>query len=220
MGSQCNQNIPQAFALKLKLAIEILLLYVVPPMLVWFGVVHLYALAGVVGGVVAILVYRSRGKGVPHCASVPERTEMDQFRHVLARFAVSAALLVAGLCIFDHDALFAFPRARPRLWLTVMILYPLISACLQEIMYRHLFFRRYAFLVRGGRSLILLNSLLFAWLHVFLTPIAVVLSVPAGWFFADTYLRSRSFRLTWFEHALYGDFVFTIGLGMYFYHGA
>ena len=200
--------------------IEILLLYGLPPVLVWMGVAHLYVLAGAVGCAVGLLAYRSHGKGVPHYASVPERTEADQFRHVLVRFAVSAILIVAGLWIFDRDVLFSFPRARPRLWLTVMVLYPLVSALLQEVMYRHLFFRRYAFLVRGGRSLILLNALLFAWLHVFLTPLAVILSIPAGWFFADTYLRSRSFRLVWFEHALYGDFVFTIGLGMYFYHGA
>jgi hypothetical protein len=206
--------------LNLKLAIEILLLYVVPPALVWTGMIHLYVLAGVVGCVVGVLAYRCRGRRMPHYATVPERTEMEQFRHVLLRFAVSVAVIIAGLWIFDHDALFVFPRTRPRLWLTVMVLYPLLSAVLQEVMYRHLFFRRYAFLVCGGRSLLLLNALLFAWLHVFLTPLAVVLSVPAGWFFADTYLRSRSFRLTWFEHALYGDFVFTIGLGMYFYHGA
>ncbi len=41
-----------------------------------------------------------------------------------------------------------------------------------------------------------------------------------GWLFADTYRQSRSLWLVCLEHALYGDLIFTIGLGTFFYHGA
>jgi hypothetical protein len=46
-----------------------------------------------------------------------------------------------------------------------------------------------------------------------------LLTLIGGWFFAETYARTRSMRLVWLEHALYGCLVFTIGLGDYFYHG-
>lgn len=204
-----------------RLAIEILALYVVPPVLVWADVVDLYTLAAVVGASVGALIFRERRTGLPHDARIEEATMRRQLHRVLRRFLVCVSLVVVGLWLYDPGALLAFPRRNPRVWLTVMILYPLVSAALQELMYRHLFFRRYLVLAPGNvQFLVVLNVLLFAWLHIFLSPLAVVLCIPAGWFFADTYLRSRSFRLAWLEHALYGDFIFTVGLGMYFYHGA
>ena len=47
----------------------------------------------------------------------------------------------------------------------------------------------------------------------------VVLTAIGGWFFATTYARTRSLWLASFEHALYGQLVFTVGLGQYFYGG-
>jgi len=44
--------------------------------------------------------------------------------------------------------------------------------------------------------------------------------VAGGWLFGGTYRRSRSLGLVCLEHALYGDLIFTVGLGQYFFHGA
>jgi hypothetical protein len=41
-----------------------------------------------------------------------------------------------------------------------------------------------------------------------------------GVFFARTYTARPSLALVVAEHALYGCFLFTLGLGHYFYHGA
>jgi membrane protease YdiL (CAAX protease family) len=64
---------------------------------------------------------------------------------------------------------------------------------------------------------LLISALIFAWMHlIFRNPLAVILTLVGGWFFAQTYARTRSLRLVCLEHALYGNLIFTIGLGEYF----
>ncbi|WP_423804206.1 hypothetical protein [Nitrosomonas nitrosa] len=49
---------------------------------------------------------------------------------------------------------------------------------------------------------------------------SVTFTFVGGIMFAYTYHRHRSLLLASIEHALYGCFVFTIGLGWFFYHAA
>jgi membrane protease YdiL (CAAX protease family) len=138
-------------------------------------------------------------------------------RLVLARtLAVWAGLLAATL-IAAPRSLFNFPRTRPIVWFAVMCLYPL-SAYAQEIVFRTFFFHRYGGLFSGARSRVLASGLLFGWAHVVVNNlVAVVLASVAGIVFASTYERSRSTLLVSIEHALYGNFVFSVGLGSLFY---
>jgi membrane protease YdiL (CAAX protease family) len=46
-----------------------------------------------------------------------------------------------------------------------------------------------------------------------------VLSFFGGLIFAWRYLRTNSFWAVALEHALYGNLIFTIGLGVYFFTG-
>jgi membrane protease YdiL (CAAX protease family) len=48
--------------------------------------------------------------------------------------------------------------------------------------------------------------------------IAPVLTLIGGLLFAWTYARTRSQVVASFQHALFGCFLFTIGLGWYFYY--
>jgi membrane protease YdiL (CAAX protease family) len=139
---------------------------------------------------------------------------------VLGRSAIVGAALFAATLVFRPEALFQLSRVRPVVWLAVMVLYP-ISAYAQEIMFRTLFFHRYASLFRGARARVLASGLLFGWAHVAVNNlVAVALASVAGLLFAWTYERSRSTLLVTLEHALYGDFVFTVGLGPIFYSTA
>ena len=64
------------------------------------------------------------------------------------------------------------------------------------------------------------SALVFSYGHiVFENSLAVGLSFIGGLLFARTYVSTRSTFAAAFEHALYGCFIFTIGLGQYFYHG-
>ena len=102
-----------------------------------------------------------------------------------------------------------------------MLLYPLFSAVPQGIIYRAFVFHRYGELFVKQWAMIAASGLAFCYAHIyFLNPVAIVLTLGGGIMFAHTYMRSGSLWLSVMEHGFYGDFVFTIGLGHYIYHGA
>jgi membrane protease YdiL (CAAX protease family) len=141
-------------------------------------------------------------------------------RRVLGRTLLVWVALLVVTAVAMPDALFIFPRTRPVVWMLVMVLYPL-SAYAQEIVFRTFFFHRYAGLFRRPRTAVLVSGLLFGWAHIVVNNLlAIPLSALAGVLFASTYARSRSTLLVSIEHALYGDFVFTVGLGSIFYSTA
>jgi membrane protease YdiL (CAAX protease family) len=139
---------------------------------------------------------------------------------LLWRVILAGAGLLLFTLLFSQETLFDFPRSRPGFWVMVMVLYPLFSAYPQELVYRAFFFHRYRLLFRTPRQMIWASSLAFAFLHIiFQNPIGVILTIPGGYLLSLTYQRTNSLVLTGIEHALYGNLVFTVGLGLYFYRG-
>jgi membrane protease YdiL (CAAX protease family) len=141
-------------------------------------------------------------------------------RRDLRRVLLRTAVIWVGLFVLaalTSPALFPLPRTRPGVWALIMVLYP-ISAYAQEIAFRTFFFHRYAALFERRAARIAASGLLFGWAHVAVNNVAAIaLATVAGLLFAATYDRSRSTLLVSLEHALYGDFVFTVGLGPIFY---
>lgn len=83
------------------------------------------------------------------------------------------------------------------------------------------FFKRYDGLLQKPQNFIMLNALLFGWMHiVFHNVLAVVFSIFAGLLFADTYRKTQSLRLTCLEHTLYGYLIFTLGYSEAFLYEA
>lgn len=140
---------------------------------------------------------------------------------VLKRFALLAPLLAAFTYFHDYDRLFSFPLERPQLWIMVMVLYPVLSVWPQELLYRGFFYHRYARLFSSPNAYAAASAFFFGYAHiVFNNWIAIVFCAVGGFMFARTYARHRSLALACLEHALYGCFIFTIGLGWYFYGSA
>jgi len=139
---------------------------------------------------------------------------------ILLRALVIAAGSFAVTALAAPQALFGFPRHRPVVWALVMVLYPL-SASAQEVVFRPFFFHRYGALFSTARRRVLASGLVFGWAHIVVNNgLAIVLASLVGVLFASTYERSRSTMMVSFEHALYGDIAFTIGLGGVFYSTA
>ena len=134
----------------------------------------------------------------------------------------ASGLIYAVTHTYLPHRLFAMPLYNERLWLMIMALYPIFSALPQELLYRSLFFERYGVLFGGhGRLAILVNGLCFGLAHLFFyNPVAILLSTLGGVAFAYAYVTYRSFPLAFLWHSLAGQLVFTIGLGLFFYHGA
>lgn len=151
-------------------------------------------------------------------------TRLPRLRDLASIIAIFAFAGPAIALFAYHDVpsrFLAFPRGAFDLWLRVMILYPLLSVTAQEIMYRVFFFHRYRPLFAGDpQAGIMLNAVLFAFSHIiFQNLTTLVISFLGGLLFAWRYQSSRSFWALILEHALYGNLIFTVGLGRYFYTG-
>ena len=102
-----------------------------------------------------------------------------------------------------------------------MLLYPLMSAAPQELIYRTFFFHRYGALFgRAWGFAIALNAVLFGFGHIVVgTEVAVIGTMATGALFAVRYALTRSFWAVYLEHTLWGGLVFTVGLGRFFFTG-
>ena len=116
--------------------------------------------------------------------------------------------------ISDNEKLFIVVKTNPVMWLMVSILYSVVSVYPQEFLYRSFFFSRYGVLLKNPYLLIAVNALVFSFAHiVFKNLFVLVITLIGGVIFAITFFRSRSLLLTSIEHALYGSWLFTLGIG-------
>ena len=148
------------------------------------------------------------GQLAPHLASIVQI------------FACVAAILWLGVRLLTPQLEWSFVRAHPAFWSAVMIAYPVISVYPQGLLYRAFFFERYGTLFPGRATMIVASAAAFAFMHiVFRNWLAVALTFAGGLLFAYRYAQTSSLATSCFEHALYGCYIFTVGLGQYFYHG-
>ncbi|WP_207101203.1 CPBP family intramembrane glutamic endopeptidase [Paracoccus shandongensis] len=134
--------------------------------------------------------------------------------------ALSVVTLLAGVVIlyFTHpERLFTMLRSGmlPLIW----VFYPLLSALPQELIFRPLFFHRYGALLPAGQGAIAVNAAVFSFAHLmYWSPVVAAMTFVGGWIFARAYLR-HGFPAAWLLHAVAGNILFTVGMGVYFYSG-
>lgn len=157
----------------------------------------------------------------------PSRTASDirKLKHgvgwIALRFLILAPLITALAWYLFPESFLSFPKERPRIWITVMLLYPLLSVWPQEMIYRRFIFERYGPLFGQKWGYIAMSAIAFGFGHILLINwIAVTMCLIGGYLFASDYSKNRSLLLACLEHAIYGCLIFTIGLGKFFYTGA
>jgi len=122
--------------------------------------------------------------------------------------------------VFYPEKLFILPIENPVIWLLIIFVYPPLSVIPQEFLYRSFFFARYSALFPGKHAMVIASTLFFVFMHIVFSNVIVILAtLIGGYFFADTYSRTRSLRIVCFEHSLYGYVIFTFGLGEFFVFG-
>jgi uncharacterized protein len=142
-------------------------------------------------------------------------------KRIVPVFVVSAVVIGIGVAFLEPERLFEILKRNPVLWVTIMIFYPLFSVYPQELVYRTFMFHRYRAIFPNRWLMIAMSAFAFGYMHiVFENALAVIMTLLGGTLFAWTYAHSRSTLLVCIEHSLYGCFIFTIGLGWYFYGGA
>lgn len=150
---------------------------------------------------------------------IPRRWRAVAARIVLGLAAGGAAVLtLAWLDARVH--LFALPRRDPGFWCAILLLYPVLSALPQELIFRVFVFHRYRALFTRRATMIAASAASFALAHVQLgNAVAPSLALAGGALFAYRYAATRSLPTIGLEHGLWGDWLFTIGMGTYFYGG-
>lgn len=198
--------------------LETFLLFVLPPMVIVLGYVPKVAvmpLLWVATLYAYVLLRRSKS------FELLFHFDRQELVVILKRFAVFAPALGIFTWLFYPELLFSFVEQRPKLWLFVMILYPILSALLQEILFRAFFEYRFMNIIKNEKVFLLVNALIFSYVHaVFGNLIAVTFTFIGALLFMKTYQQSRSVLMSTIEHGLYGNLIFTLGIGYFFYHGA
>ena len=142
---------------------------------------------------------------------------------IVGRFIAGALIMIVATYALVPQHFMSLPRHNPHLWLVICVLYPLLSVYPQEVIYRFFFFEHAARILPGLRVpwLLAFNVALFGFAHIVFGNIwAPILAAAAGLLFASTYLKSRSVMCAAFEHAWWGNLIFTIGLGPLFVGGS
>lgn len=140
---------------------------------------------------------------------------------ILVVFGVAGGVVTYWVWLLHPQWYLEFPKNRPELWARIMLLYPLASVAVQELVYRTFYFHRYGPLFGRQRWLgIVLNGVLFGFGHIVIgTTFAILGTFATGTLFALRYAATRSYWAVFLEHTLWGWLVFTIGLGRFFFTG-
>lgn len=140
---------------------------------------------------------------------------------ILIRFVLACIGMTLFLYWYDPDRMFGLVLERPQFIIFLFCLYPVISALPQEFIFCSFFFNRYERYFKTGWPMIIASAVTFAYAHVlYINPVAPTLSLIGGLIFAHTYYKHRSLALVTIEHGLYGNYLFILGLGYYFYGGS
>lgn len=153
--------------------------------------------------------------------SLTEGARTIDWRLVAGFGAVTAVAGLAVVKLTAPEAAFALLRINPWLMLMIALLYPLLSALPQELVFRPLFFRRYGELLPGGNwPPLVLNAALFSLAHLmYWNWIVAAMTFCGGLVFAWAYERRGNFAEAIVLHSLSGVILFALGLGVYFYSG-
>jgi len=143
-----------------------------------------------------------------------------QALQLAARLFVAAAVLSGGILWLYPEQFLELPRRDGFLWVLVLGCYPVFSVYPQGILYRGLFYARYACLFRRDFTCWLASALAFCFAHaVFANGWALGLTFIGGLLISRTYLKTGSLMAANLEHAVYGQLLFTCGWGRFLYQG-
>ncbi|OFC72396.1 CPBP family intramembrane glutamic endopeptidase [Alteromonas confluentis] len=143
----------------------------------------------------------------------------DFFTHLrttLKMFIPWACLLAAVVYLIKPELFLQWPLQEPELWVLTLLIYPIVSVIPQEIIFRTFFFHRYKQILPSKMARWGLSTFVFGLVHlVYGNWVAMVLSWIGGALFGYRYMQTRSTPVVVVEHAIWGSFIFTVGLGSY-----
>lgn len=141
----------------------------------------------------------------------------NYWTQILLRFVVIAGLSFGFLYLFNSQDLFNVVKANPTVWVIFMLVYAFFSVIPQEFIYRSFFFKRYSYLFKNEYVFIGVNALIFSFAHIwFMSWVVLAFTFVGGILFALTYRKTKSLLVLSIEHAIYGNWLYTVGYGELF----
>ncbi|MFN2312622.1 MAG: CPBP family intramembrane glutamic endopeptidase [Spirochaetia bacterium] len=193
------------------LVLELIALYGLVPAVFLLDLSRTYRTAAILIAFLYVLVQCIR-LGLFH-----RDTQKPDWRAILSLFGMFALVSTVVVAAMRPELLFGPPLRAPRIWLTFLFIYSVFSVIPQALVFRLFFLERYRQLFSDRRVLVLFGAVVFSWAHTIINhPLVYALTFVGGLLFARTYLRSRSLIDSAVEHALYGAWIFTLGLGTIF----
>ena len=136
------------------------------------------------------------------------------WKNVFLKLLIIAFLTIVYMLATAKSELFHVLYQQPKLWVIILFAYAMFSVYPQELIYRTLFFQRYSSLFKSKSLFIFLNAIVFSLGHIFYrNSLVLLMTFLGGILFALTYDKTKSTLLVSIEHAIYGCWLFTVGMG-------
>lgn len=143
--------------------------------------------------------------------------EIPQKNFWIRFFIISLIIFTAGFFLvknIDATLLFKIVKTKPLLWLMILFVYSFLSVIPQELLYRGYFFKRYGNVFSNKLLLNIFNVFCFSYCHLFLKNyLVLIITAIGGLFFVYTYNKDKNILAVIVEHSVYGNLIFTLGLG-------
>lgn len=136
------------------------------------------------------------------------------WKETFIKLITIALITVVFVWFTDKNALFNVLINKPKMWIVLLFIYSIFSVYPQELVYRTFFFQRYKNLFSSHRLFIFVNAIVFSLGHIFFrNSLVILLTFFGGLLFAFTFYKTKSTLLVSIEHAIYGCWLFTVGMG-------
>jgi membrane protease YdiL (CAAX protease family) len=202
----------------LKLWSELVLLFVALPLAILYWINHvadwLMPILGILGlGCLAVLLADKQFQRVRLWHWQDGKTHL---KRALKLFVPWASLLALMVYLVKPELFLHWPLNQPWMWVLTLLIYPIVSVIPQEIIFRTFFFHRYQRILPSSYARWGVSTFVFGLAHlVYGNWVAVVISWIGGAIFGYRYMQTKSTPVVVIEHALWGSFLFTVGLGSY-----
>ncbi len=136
------------------------------------------------------------------------------WKQTLVKLILIMVLTILFVWFTNKEALFNVLIHKPKLWIFILFIYTVFSVYPQELVYRTFFFKRYQPLFKNTNLLMFLNAIVFSLGHIFFkNTLVIILTFLGGLLFVITFNKTKSTLLVSIEHAIYGCWLFTVGMG-------
>jgi len=198
-------------------SLEVITLYIVFPLLFLWDVFNFPIMLILVPVGLTVFFFLKRDSSFDNTLFINWENGKRYLKPMLWGFLAAAAIMFITGYLVEPSNMFLLVKEKPWLLLIISIFYPLFSVIPQALIYRALFFHRYASYFKGKWIQIIISAVLFSFGHIlYKNLIVLLLTFIAGIVYAYRYYQSKSLALSVLEHALYGVWLFTSGLGMFF----